>query len=238
MVLPVRGGATIRPRWPLPSGVIRSITRVDRFSGSASRRMCSCGIERRQVLEEHALLAAGGRLEVDRLDLDQREVAFAFFRRADLAGDGVAGVQVELADLGGGDVDVVGAGEVVVVGGPQEPEAIRQHLEDAFGEDQPGLLGAGAEDLEDQLLLAHAGRARNLEVARDLGQRGRRHILERREVEGLGLGFAGRGGCVGGCRGAGAFGASGAATAALLLSDLRSSSTVHPILHRFPPRRA
>jgi hypothetical protein len=70
-------------------------------------------IERRQVLEEHALLAAGRRLEVDRLDLDQREVALAFFRRADLPGDGVAGVQVELADLGRGDVDVVGAGEVV-----------------------------------------------------------------------------------------------------------------------------
>ena len=57
------------------------------------------GVERRQVLEEHALLAAGRRLEVDRLDLDQREVAFAFLRRSNLAGDGVAGVQVELADL-------------------------------------------------------------------------------------------------------------------------------------------
>ena len=28
MVLPVRGGATIRPRWPLPMGVSRSMTRV------------------------------------------------------------------------------------------------------------------------------------------------------------------------------------------------------------------
>ena len=144
------------------------------------------GVERRQVLEEHPLLAARRRLEVDRLDLDQREVAFAFFRRADLAGDGVAGVQVELADLGRGDVDVVGAGEVVVVGGAQESEAVRQHFEHALGEDQPGLLGAGAEDLEDQLLLAHAGGAGDLEVARNLGERDGRQILERREVEGLG----------------------------------------------------
>ena len=28
IVLPVRGGATISARWPLPSGVSRSITRV------------------------------------------------------------------------------------------------------------------------------------------------------------------------------------------------------------------
>ncbi len=28
VVLPVRGGATIRPRWPLPTGVMISITRV------------------------------------------------------------------------------------------------------------------------------------------------------------------------------------------------------------------
>ena len=28
VVLPVRGGATISPRWPLPMGVIRSMTRV------------------------------------------------------------------------------------------------------------------------------------------------------------------------------------------------------------------
>ena len=32
IVLPVRGGATIRPRWPLPSGVSRSMTRPERFS--------------------------------------------------------------------------------------------------------------------------------------------------------------------------------------------------------------
>ena len=43
IVLPVRGGATIRPRWPLPSGVIRSITRPDRFSPSVSSWMRPCG---------------------------------------------------------------------------------------------------------------------------------------------------------------------------------------------------
>jgi uncharacterized protein with PIN domain len=33
-VLPVRGGATIKPRWPLPIGVIRSRTRVVTSGGS------------------------------------------------------------------------------------------------------------------------------------------------------------------------------------------------------------
>jgi len=41
MVLPVRGGATIRPRWPLPIGEIRSITRV--AAAPVSSRSRSCG---------------------------------------------------------------------------------------------------------------------------------------------------------------------------------------------------
>ena len=158
IVLPVRGGATIRPRWPLPIGTIRSITRADRLSRRRLERDALLRVERRQVLEEDLLARPVRRLEVDRLDLDQREVPLAVLRRADLAGHRVAGVQVELADLRRRDVDVVGAGQVVVVGGAQEAEAVGQRLEHAFGEEQAALLGARAQDLEDQLLLAHAGR--------------------------------------------------------------------------------
>jgi hypothetical protein len=43
IVLPVRGGATIRPRWPLPIGTIRSSTRADRFSPSVSSEIFVCG---------------------------------------------------------------------------------------------------------------------------------------------------------------------------------------------------
>ena len=42
-VLPVRGGATMRPRVPLPIGVKRSIRRVVCSSGSCSSRSCSLG---------------------------------------------------------------------------------------------------------------------------------------------------------------------------------------------------
>ena len=43
IVLPVRGGATIRPRCPLPIGVSRSMTRVVSGSVPVSRTICSCG---------------------------------------------------------------------------------------------------------------------------------------------------------------------------------------------------
>jgi hypothetical protein len=54
---------------------------------------------------------------------------------ADVAADGVTGLQVELADLAGRDVDVVWAGQVVVVRRAEEAVAVGQNLEDAFGED-------------------------------------------------------------------------------------------------------
>ncbi len=149
------------------------------------------GVERREVVEEDALLAAGRRLEVDRLDLDQREVALAFLRRPDLPGHRVAGMQVELPDLRRRHVDVVGAGQVVVVGGPQEPEAVGQHFEHALGEDQPALLGPRPQDLEDELLLAHAGRAGDVEVPRHFGEGRHAHLLQRGEVERYLLGLGG-----------------------------------------------
>jgi hypothetical protein len=65
-------------------------------------------------------------------------------------------VEVELPHLRRRHVDVVGAGEVVVIGSAEEAEAVWQGFEDAFGEEQAALLGARAEDLEDQLLLAEA----------------------------------------------------------------------------------
>ena len=42
------------------------------------------GIERREVVEEDLVARLFGRLEVDGLDLDQREILFAFVRRTHL----------------------------------------------------------------------------------------------------------------------------------------------------------
>ena len=111
--------------------------RVVNSSGSCSSLSCSSRIERRQVVEEDLLARLLRLLEVDRLDLEQREVALALLRRADLARDDVAGAQVEAPDLGRRDVDVVGAGQVVVVGRAQEAEAVGQDLEHALAVDWP-----------------------------------------------------------------------------------------------------
>ena len=56
-------------------------------------------IKRRQVIKENLIARFLGRLEVNGFDLHQREVFLAFVRRTNLAADGVAGFQVELANL-------------------------------------------------------------------------------------------------------------------------------------------
>src|SRR5439155_2566481 len=105
--------------------------------------------ERRQVVEEDLLARLLRRLEVDRLDLEQREVPLRVLRRTHLAGNGVARPEIEPSYLGRRNVDVVGPGQVVVVGGSQESKAVREDLEDALGEDQAVLLRLRLEDLED-----------------------------------------------------------------------------------------
>ena len=56
-------------------------------------------IKRRQVIKENLIARFLRRLEVNGFDLHQREVFLAFVRRTNLAADGVAGFQVELANL-------------------------------------------------------------------------------------------------------------------------------------------
>ena len=171
------------------------MTRADEVLRRRLEREPLLRIERRQVLEEQLLARLIGRLEVDRLDLDQREVALAFLRRPDLARHGVAGLQIELADLRRRHVDVVGARQVVVVGRAQEAEAVGQHLEHAFREDEAALLGLRLQDLEDQILLAHAGRAGDVQVLGDLRELLDAHVLQIGDVEALARAPGRRGGC-------------------------------------------
>ena len=129
-------------------------------------------IERRQVVEQDLVARFFGRLEVDGLDLDQGEVFFALVRRTHLAADGVAGLEVELADLRGRDVDVVRAGQVVVVRRAQEAVAVGQDFQHALGEDVPLFFALGLQDLEDQVLLAQAAGAGEIERPSNAGQLG------------------------------------------------------------------
>ncbi len=113
------------------------------------------GIERRQVVEVDLVAGLLGVLEIDGVDLEQRKVALALFRAADLAVEGVAGAQAEAADLRGRDIDVVGAGQVIRLRRAQEAEAVGQHLDDAFADDVDLFQRELLEDREHQLLLAH-----------------------------------------------------------------------------------
>src|SRR5207245_67692 len=97
-------------------------------------------VERGDVVEEQQLLAFDGLLEVDLVDLEKGEVALAVLGLADLPLDHVAGAQVEAADLGRRDVDVVGPGHEGEVRAAEEPEPVGQHLQHAFGGDRSVAL--------------------------------------------------------------------------------------------------
>ena len=124
-------------------------------------------IQRRQVVEQNLVARFFGRLEVDRFDLDQREVLLAFVRRTHLAADRVAGLQIELADLRRRNINVVGAGQVVVIRGAEKAVAVGQDFQHAFRENVPFFFALRLEDLEDQVLLAEPACAGNLKSARN-----------------------------------------------------------------------
>jgi hypothetical protein len=172
MVLPVRGGDTISPRWPLPSGRQQvHDARADIFARGFQLQPL-LRIQRRQVVEQNLVARLVGRLEIDRLDLDQREIFLALMRRPHLSADGVAGFQIELADLRGRHVNVVRPRQVVVVGRAQEAVAVREDLQHAFGEDVSFFFALRLQDLEDEVLFAESAGAGQLQGSGDLGQLG------------------------------------------------------------------
>jgi hypothetical protein len=126
-----------------------------------------------------------GVLEIDRIDLEQREVALAVLGRADMPVDGVAGAQSEAADLRGRDVDVVGAGEVVGFGAAEEAEPVLQHLEHAVAEDGDAAVGELLQDRKHHVLLAQRGRILDLELLGEGEQLGRGFPLEFLEIHRL-----------------------------------------------------
>ena len=107
----------------------------------ARRRVVLVGLEaqtllgeQRRELLEHGALARGVRVHaVDAVDLEQCVVLLVVLGLADLAGDLVAAAQAEAADLAEADVDVaVALGEAARA---QEPEAVRENVQDAGARD-------------------------------------------------------------------------------------------------------
>ena len=122
------------------------------------------GIERGQVVEEDLVAGHLGWLEVDRLDLEQGKIALALLGGPDLAGNRVAGAQVETTDLAGRDIDIIRARQIVVIRGAQKAETVLQGLQNTFAEDHAVLFGLGIQQGKDQILLAQAGCALDIEL--------------------------------------------------------------------------
>ena len=183
IVLPARGGLTIRPRWPKPIGTIMSTTRMSTSSAvvSSTMRLSGCsGVRSSKKTFSRQQVRV---VVVDRLDAQQREVALVFLRRADLPGHRRAGAQAEAANLAGRDVDVVRAGEVVVVGAAEEAEAVGQDFQRAFAEHQAVELHPLFEDPEDQILLLDAGDLRTVLLAGLLDELRHAHPLQLGDVD-------------------------------------------------------
>ena len=132
----------------------------------------SLRVERRQVVEEDLVACLFGALEVDRLDLDQGEVLLALVRRANVAADRVAGLEVEFSDLRGRDVDVVRAGQIVVVRRTEEAIPVGEDFEHTLGEDVALFFALRLQNLEDKVLLAEPACAGDIEAARKFAQFG------------------------------------------------------------------
>ena len=152
----------------------------------------------RQVVEVDPMPRSFRRIEVDRVDLEQREVALALLGRPDLAVDDVAGAQPEAADLAGRDVDVVGSGKVVDVRRAQKAEAILQDLEDTLAVDRHAGFGQPLQGGEHEIGFAKRARVFDPELLGILQQFCRRAPFELGQIHEAG-GRAGFG--LGQCRG-------------------------------------
>ncbi len=150
-------------------------------------------IQRRQVVEQRAVLDVFHADPVDGVHLQEGEKALLVLGRAHLARHRVPLAQAELLDLRRGDVNVVRPRQVVVIRATEEPETVLQDLQDALVGDHPGIAGLGLQDFGDELLLAQAGDGARFQLFGHLDQLGHGGFAERGRVQ-LALG-----GCGGGC---------------------------------------
>src|SRR5690606_19337148 len=111
-----------------------------------------------------------GVVTVDRLDLEQRQIALALLRRPDLTEDRVPGPEVETLDLRRADVDVIRPVEVVPVLGPEEAVSLGQDLEHALAAQDHVAVEQFLLDPEDEILFTKAGIVRDIALLRHLVQ--------------------------------------------------------------------
>ena len=119
---------------------------------------------------------------IDLPDFEQREVAFAVFRRTNQSRDRIAGTQGEAPDLARANVNVVRACQVRAIGRTQETESILQDFENAIAVDVFAVFRMCLENGENDLLLAVTRKIIKPQGLTQLNQIGRRPTLEIRQV--------------------------------------------------------
>ncbi len=140
------------------------------------------GEQRRQVLEQDLVLGVFRPVEVDGIDLQQGEVTLPFLRRADLANDGIAGTQVEAADLARRNVDIVRAGQVGRISRTQETETILENLQHAVTRDLFAAFRMLFQQGENHVLLARTGHVLDAHLFGHFQKIGNRLLLEFSQV--------------------------------------------------------
>ncbi|MNE24822.1 hypothetical protein D3C80_1181250 [compost metagenome] len=138
--------------------------------------------QRRQVFEQNLVLRVFRPVEVDGVDFQQGEVTLAFFWRADLTNDGVAGTQVEATDLAWRDIDVVRAGQVRGISRAQEAEAVLENLQHAVTGDFLAAFRMLFQQGENHILLARTGHIFYAHLFGHFEQIGNRLLLEFSQV--------------------------------------------------------
>lgn len=93
---------------------------------------------------------------VDGIKPDQGKIAFVVFWDAHASFDGVARMQVEAADLGGRDIDVVGAGKIGRVRAAEEAEAVGQDFKRAGAGETLAFFHHLADDGKYEVLFAES----------------------------------------------------------------------------------
>ena len=137
--MPVRGGATIRARCPLPSGVSRSITRVVIGRGAGFQSQPALGIDRRQLVEGLDVEVFFGLHAVDVDDfLQPRPLLPA--ARLHHAVDQHPFAEAELFDHRAGHERIGPFAEVVGLGVAEKAVAVGVHFQHAL----PGSMAPGS----------------------------------------------------------------------------------------------
>ncbi|MFM1944278.1 MAG: hypothetical protein RI897_3260 [Verrucomicrobiota bacterium] len=141
------------------------------------------GEERGEVIEVGFIFGLIGFFVADLFHFEEGEEAFLFFWGADLAVDDVTCLEVEAADLGGGDVNIFRAGQVVEALRAEEAEAFGQDFEHAIGEQGATALGVVLEDGVDELLFFHRAEVLDPHGFGHLGEFGDRGCLEVTDID-------------------------------------------------------